>query len=98
MRILFSDEKIFDVDRIYNSQNERISAVSRVEANERGRIKMEQKFLQNVMVCLGVCFKGVTPLVIFDRGTVYHEEYIENVLPIALKYGNKTFGEHWKFQ
>jgi hypothetical protein len=46
MRILFSDEKMFDVDGIYNSRNERIWAVSRVEANEKGGIKMKQKFPQ----------------------------------------------------
>ena len=33
MRILFSDEKTFDLDGIYNSQNDRIWAVNREEAN-----------------------------------------------------------------
>jgi hypothetical protein len=42
--------------------------------------------------------KGVTPLVIFHQETVDHAVHIQNVLPIALKYGNKTFGEHWTFQ
>jgi len=98
MRILFSDEKMFDIDGIYNSQNQRIWAASRAEANERGGIKMKQKFSKKVMVWLGVCSKGVTPLVIFDQGSVDHAEYIQNVLPIALKYGTKTFGEHWIFQ
>ena len=50
------------------------------------------------MVWLGVCFKGVTTLVIFDQGTVDHTEYIQNVLRVALKYGNNTFGDHWLFQ
>jgi hypothetical protein len=59
---------------------------------------MRQKFPQKVMVWLGVCSKGVTPLVILDQGTVDHVEYIQKVLPIALKYGNNTFGEHWTFQ
>ena len=53
---------------------------------------------QKVMVWLGVCSKGVTPLVIFDRETVDHVVYIQQVLPVALKYGNKTFGKHWTFQ
>jgi hypothetical protein len=98
MRILFSDEKMFDLDGIYNSQNQRIWAVSRDEADEKGGIKMRQKFPQKVMVWLGVCSKGATPLVIFDQGTVDHVVYIQKVLPIALKYGNKIFGEHWIFQ
>ncbi|CAF1110758.1 unnamed protein product [Rotaria magnacalcarata] len=83
---------------MYNSQNQRIWATSRDEADEKGGIKVKQKFPQKVMVWLGVCSKGVTPLVIFDPGTVDHAEYIQKVLPVALKYGNKTFGKHWTFQ
>lgn len=98
MRILFSDEKMFDVDGIYNAQNQRIWAPSRAEADERGGVQMRQKFPQKVMVWLGVCSQGVTPLVIFDQGTVDHARYIDNVLPVALEYGNKTFRKHWIFQ
>ena len=36
MKILFSGEKLFDIDGIYNSQNDRIWAVTRVEADKRG--------------------------------------------------------------
>jgi len=50
------------------------------------------------MVSLGVCYKGVTLLVIFDQETVDHVEYIQKVLPVAFKYGNKNFGEHWTFE
>ncbi|CAF1658569.1 unnamed protein product [Rotaria magnacalcarata] len=50
MRILFSDEKMFDLDGIYNSQNQPILAASRDEADEHGGIKMRQKFTQKVMV------------------------------------------------
>ena len=93
-----ADEKIFDLDGMYNSQNRRIWASNRDEADEKGGIKEKQKFLQKVMVWLGVCSKGVTPLVIFHRETVDHVVYIQRVLPVALKYGNKTFGKHWTFQ
>ncbi|CAF3966827.1 unnamed protein product [Rotaria sp. Silwood1] len=85
MRILFSDEKMFDLDGMYNSQNDIIWAVNRAEADDKGGIKQKQKFPQKVMVWLGVCFKGVTPLVIFDEETVNHERYIEKVLPVAKK-------------
>ena len=98
MRILFSDEKIFHLHGMYNSQNQRIWASSRDEADEKGGIKEKQKSPQKVMVWLGVCSKGVTPLVIFDRETVDHVVYIQKVLPVTLKYGNKTFGKHWTFQ
>ena len=45
-----------------------------------------------VMVWLGACSKGLTPLVILDKGTVNHERYIKEVLPVAFRYGNKVFG------
>ena len=50
MKILFSDEKLFDTDGIYNCQNDRIWTVSRVEADKRGGIKQKRKFPHKVMV------------------------------------------------
>ena len=50
------------------------------------------------MVWLAVCSKGVSPMVIFDKDSVDHERYIEEVLPVALKFGNKCFGNGWTFQ
>ncbi|CAF1535797.1 unnamed protein product, partial [Adineta ricciae] len=47
---------------------------------------------------LGVCSKDVSPLVIFEQGTVNHNRYIKEVLPIALKYGNYVFGNDWTYQ
>ena len=44
------DEKIFHLDGMYNSQNQRIWASSRDEADEKGGIKEKQKFPQKVMV------------------------------------------------
>ena len=44
MRILFSDEKLFDIDGVYNIQSDRVWASSRVETNECGGIKMKRKF------------------------------------------------------
>ena len=58
MKILFSDEKLFDIDEIYNSQNDRIWTVSRVEADKRDGVKQKRKFPQKVMVWLPVCSKG----------------------------------------
>ena len=36
MRMLFSDEKMFDLNCIYNSENDRMRAVNKKEANWRG--------------------------------------------------------------
>jgi transposase len=98
LRILFSDEKIFDVNGLCNAQNERIWAINREEADMKGGAKKKQKFPQKVMVWLGVCSKGITPLVILDKGTVNHKVYLEKILPVALKYGNQVFGNNWTFQ
>ena len=81
MRFLFSVEKMFDIDGVYNSQNERIWAPSHADADAKGGIKQIQKFSKKVMVWLGACSKGVSPLVIFEEGTVDHERYIQEVLP-----------------
>ena len=98
MRNLFSDEKFFDIDGVYNSQNDRMWAVDRADADKKDGIKQRRKFSWKVMVWLGVCSKGITPMVILDEGTVDHTVYIRKVLPIALKYGNETFGRDWVFQ
>ena len=96
--LLFSDKKMFDIDGVYNAQNDRIWAVNRTAADKNGGIQQKWKFPQKVMVWLGVCSKGITPLIIFEKGTVNHERYVNEVLPVALKYGNNTFGDNWIYQ
>ena len=39
MKILFFDEKLFDIDGVYNSQNDRVWAVSHGEADKQDGIK-----------------------------------------------------------
>ena len=82
LRILFSDEKMFGM---YNAQNDRIWAVNREEADKRGGVQRKRKFPQKVMVWLGACSKGLTPLIILDEGTMDHRGYIDEILPVALK-------------
>ena len=50
MRIVFSDEKMFDFDGIYNSENDRIWVVNREEANRRGGKEQPRKFAEKVMI------------------------------------------------
>ena len=50
------------------------------------------------MVWLGTCSKRLSPLVIFENGTVDHNRYINKVLLVALNYGNSIFGNDWTFQ
>jgi hypothetical protein len=89
---------MFDIDGEYNSQNDRIWAVDRVEANIRGGIRQKRKLPQKVMVWLGARFKSVSSSVVFENVTVDHQRYINEVLPVALKYGNAMFGNDWTFQ
>ena len=73
-------------------------AVDRAHVDKKGGIKQRQKFPWKVMVWLGVCSNGITPLVILDDGTVDHTVYIKKVLPVALKYENEAFDHDWVFQ
>ena len=98
MKILFSDEKYFDIDGVYNSQNDRVWTVNRAVADEKAVVKQRRKHPQKVMVWLGACSKGTTPLVILNEGTIDHAVCIEKVLPVALKYGNEVLGSDWIFQ
>ena len=98
MRILFTDEKLFDLDGIYSNQNDRIWAVNREEANRRGGKKRQRKFAEKVMVWLSVCSEGVVPLVLFEKGTLDHHRYVKRGLPVALRYGNSKFGNNCTFQ
>ena len=49
------------------------------------------------MVWLGTCSIDITPLIIFNEGTVDHTVYIEKALLVALKYRNQVLGNHWIF-
>ena len=50
MKILFFDEKMFDIDGIYNCQNDRTWAINRSAADTKGGIRPKRKFPQKVMV------------------------------------------------
>ena len=93
-----SDEKIFDIDDVYNSQNGRIWAPCGADTDAHGGIKRKRKFPTEVMVWLGTCSPGLTPLVILDKTSVNHEIYIKKILPVALKFGNKMLGDNWIYQ
>ena len=50
------------------------------------------------MEWLGVCGEGLTSPVILEDGTMDAERYIEEILPVALKCGNKMLGNNWTYQ
>ena len=97
-KILFSDEKKFDIDGVYNRQNDRIWAPCREQADANGGIHRKTKFPQGVMVWLGACYDGVTRPVIIEKGTINHQRYIDEILPVALQDGRKLMGDEFTFQ
>ena len=52
MKILFSDEKLIDIDEIYNSQNDRIWAANRAEADIKSGIVNFRKKLWFGLECV----------------------------------------------
>ena len=65
---------------------------------KRVALSRDESTHPQVMVWLGVCSQDITPLVVLNERTVDHAVYIEEVLPVALKYGNEVFGSDWIFQ
>ena len=45
MKILFSDEKYFDIDGVYSSQNDQVWAVNCADTDEKGGFKQRRKHL-----------------------------------------------------
>ncbi|CAF4693314.1 unnamed protein product, partial [Rotaria socialis] len=83
---------------VYNVQNDRVWAISRAEAERQGAIYQKTKFPTKVMVWLGVCAQGLTEPVIIEHGTMNAERYINEVLHIALRSGNRMLGDDWTYQ
>ena len=88
MKILFVDETLFDIDGIYNSQNDRIWAVNCVEADIKGGIV---NFCKKLWFGSEHVLKDFRQLVIFENGKVDHNRYINEVLSVAPKYRNRIF-------
>ncbi|CAF1365160.1 unnamed protein product [Didymodactylos carnosus] len=91
-KILFSDEKYFDIDGIYNKQNDRIYALTREEADRKGSMHCKTQHPVHVMVWLESCYQGVRRPVIIEKGTINAARYIEEILPLALKDGKRLLG------
>ena len=66
--------------------------------NETGAIELWHPPGPSRMVWLGVCANGVSKVVFLESGTVNQDTYINEVLPVAKKFGNKQFGNDWCFE
>ena len=97
-RWLFSDEKYFDLNGMYDSQNDRMWPVSREEADKREASHEETSFSVMVMMWLGVYGQELSVPVIFEDGSMDAQRYINEVLPIALESDNRMLGNDWTYQ
>ena len=95
---LFTDEKYFDLDGIYSSQNDRVWAPSREESDRKGGFHQKTKHPGKVIVWLGARAKGLTTPVIFESETVTAKAYINEVLPIGLECSDKMLRSNWTYQ
>lgn len=97
--ILFSDEKYFSIDGIFNRQNDRVYALNRQDADSAGGTRRIVKFPKKIMVWLGATKNGLTTPIFFKPGeTLTHENYIDVVLPHALSEGHRLLGGHFIYQ
>ncbi|EYC06502.1 hypothetical protein Y032_0075g928 [Ancylostoma ceylanicum] len=98
---LFSDEKLFTVERCINRQNSRVLAHNPEEAREAGSTVTRNLHAASVMVWAGVSATGRTPLVFVEDGVkinadVYVDKILKkHVLPWSLAHYRQG---QWTFQ
>lgn len=99
--ILFTDEKIFDIEEKYNKQNDRVYAKSSEEAAKKVPRVQHGHHPSSVMVWLGVSYYGPTEVHFCEKGVKTSAKvYQETVLDKLVKdLPNTLFsGHHFVFQ
>ncbi|GFX05551.1 uncharacterized protein TNCV_3434551 [Trichonephila clavipes] len=97
-RFLFTDEKLFTVQQVHNSQNDRIW---RVDTPSPLAIGEYRQYPKSVRVWRGSCSSGKAPLVFVEEGVkvdqkMYQRDIIEAVV---LSWYQKYFGNaNWTLQ
>lgn len=100
-KILFTDEKIFNIEEQFNSQNDRIYAKNYREAKEKVPRVERGHYPLSVMVWWGVSYDGVTKIHFCEKGVktgarVYEQTILEPVVrPLTSTLFNN---EEWTFQ
>lgn len=96
--ILFTDEKLFTVEQVFNHQNDRIWSA---EAPASTRMVQRRQKPKALMVWGGICASGKTPLIFIEEGvkinsSVYRRDILEAVV---LPWSQRHFGDRkWIFQ
>lgn len=96
--ILFSDEKIFDIEQCYNRQNSRMWSAEPPSPDDR--IVARSQKPKSVMVWAGVTHDGKTPLVFIPEGVKVNQDVYRAMLQSqVLPWTRDHFGNrHWTFQ
>lgn len=97
-RILFTDEKWFDVEQAYNHQNDRVYSKEPLSPEEA--IVFRKQNPQQVMVWAGVTYNGKTDLIFVPPGVkVKGPEYRSMLEDKVQPWTQRHFGqEDWTFQ
>lgn len=99
--ILFTDEKNFTVEEVFNKQNDKVYARTSEEAKTIVPRVQRGHHPTSVMVWWGVSHKGVTSLHFCEKGVktgakVYQQDVLEGVVkPLTITLFE---GKHWVFQ
>ena len=99
--ILFTDEKIFNVEAAFNKQNDRIYARSSSEIPKNLKRMYRSHHPASVMVWAGASWLGKAPLHFVEKGVkVSAKNYMDNVLVGVVEPLNHDLfnGGHWTFQ
>lgn len=100
-RILFTDEKIFNIEESYNRQNDRVYATSSREAREKVPKLIRGHHPSSVMVWWGVAYDGATKLHFCEKGVKTSAQVYETTVlePIVKPLSNTLFQNlRWSFQ
>ena len=99
--ILFSDEKIFQLEAPYVPQNQRVYAKNKEDLNSDDLVAPSTTWPQQVMVWGGISGKGKTELVFVEKGVkINSENYMNNILIPYLNPLNQSIFKNiqWIFQ
>lgn len=99
--IVFTDEKLFNIEQTFNRQNDRILASSVQDANQNGRNVSRSGHPQQVMVFAGITGTGKTDLIFVDPGVKINAQvYLDDILKKhVLPWTQKHFkGKRFTFQ
>lgn len=93
--IIFSDEKMFVLQETYNSQNDRVYAISLAKA-PREKLQIQRfKNASKIMVWGAISLRGKLPLVFVEPGVKINSEYYVNEIleKELLPNAQKLFGD-----